>query len=202
MRNSVETTDSPTRDELARHVPAMVLGVVLAVGVPVGITRGLPGVVLWLAFSVLAGAVLLFWEAARLVLDPTLPGDAMAEGSETGIPAELETRKRAALRALRDISYERAIGRLSEEDYKALEERYRAEARLVMRAIDDGVGPWMARAEAMLSRAESQDVHGEGTPSETASGGDSVRVCPGCATVNDPDAVFCKRCGAKVSDAS
>ena len=140
------------RDELARHVPWIGVALVVAVAIPVGILRGAPSVVLWLAFTALASAVLLFWEALRTALDPTSAGDAIDIDDE-GVPAELETRKKAALQALRDIEFERSIGRLSEDDFKGLEVKYRDEARAAMRAIDEGLGPWLARAEALFGKS-------------------------------------------------
>ncbi len=202
----MDSTSSNRRDELARYVPAIVVAVVAAVAVPLGVTRGAPTVVLWLAFSVLAGAVLLFWESVRLLLDPTAPGDGTAEGTESGVPAELETRKRAALRALRDIEYERAIQRLSEEDYRTLEQKYRAEARAAMRAIDEGLAAWLPRADALLAEAEAGAPNGEVAPptADTAQPAEPAtvtgRACPKCNARNDADAVFCKKCGARVAE--
>jgi hypothetical protein len=177
------------------------------VAIPVGILRGAPSVVLWLAFTALASAVLLFWEALRTALDPTSAGDAMDIDDE-GVPAELETRKKAALQALRDIEFERSIGRLSEDDFKGLEVKYRDEARAAMRAIDEGLGPWLARAEALLKTVESpvEAAPAEAMPEPVAAAPRRDVVCAQCEAPNDDDAVFCKKCGARVaaevSDAS
>ncbi len=195
------------RDELARHVPWIGVALVVAVAIPVGILRGAPSVVLWLAFTALASAVLLFWEALRTALDPTSAGDAMDIDDE-GVPAELETRKKAALQALRDIEFERSIGRLSEDDFKGLEVKYRDEARAAMRAIDEGLGPWLARAEALLKTVESpvEAAPAEAMPEPVAAAPRRDVVCAQCEAPNDDDAVFCKKCGARVaaevSDAS
>lgn len=200
------------RDELARYVPWIGAAVVLAVAIPVGILRGAPAVVLWLAFTALASAVLLFWEAMRTALDPTSAGDA-TDTDDEGVPAELETRKRAALQALRDIEFERSIGRLSEDDFKALEVKYRDEARAAMRAIDEGLGPWLARAEAMLKTVEAPvdapTARAEAEAEVEAAAAPAPKrevVCAKCEATNDDDAVFCKKCGtrvaAEVSDAT
>ena len=196
---------SDALDRANKHVALIALAVVVAVAVPVGLLKGAPTVVLWLGFSLLAGAVLLFWETLRLLLDPSQPGDA-AEGDDDGAAlGALEERKRAALQALRDLEFERSIGRLGEEDHKALEARYREEARAAMRAIDEGIGPWRARAEAMLAAAESAEPAAEAAV-VAAPAVASTGACPKCATVNDNDAVFCKRCGhrmkAEVADAT
>jgi len=196
---------SDALDRANKHVALIALAVVVAVAIPVGLLKGAPTVVLWLGFSLLAGAVLLFWETLRLLLDPSQPGDA-AEGDDDGAAlGALEERKRAALQALRDLEFERSIGRLGEEDHKALEARYREEARAAMRAIDEGIGPWRARAEAMLAAAESAEPATE-APAVAAASAAPAGACPKCQTVNDNDAVFCKRCGhrmkAEVADAT
>ncbi|MFO0651902.1 MAG: zinc ribbon domain-containing protein [Polyangiales bacterium] len=205
----METTDrSEGRDELARYVPVIGAAVVVLVAIPVGITRGAPAVALWLAFSALASAVLMFWEALRVTLDPTAPGDEV-EIDDEGVPAELDARKKAALQALRDIEFERSIGRLSEEDYKGLEKKYRDEARAAMRAIDEGMGEWLARADEMLDAIGTQSPRdGASKPAARADAKEKAPEakadvrCPRCETANDSDAVFCKKCGTRGSPES
>ncbi len=53
---------------------AVVAGVVAVGGVVTWLRFGMPAVVLWVAFGVLAGAILLFWESARAVLTPARAG--------------------------------------------------------------------------------------------------------------------------------
>ncbi len=200
---------SDALDRANKHVALLALAAVVLVAIPIGLLKGAPAVVLWIGFALLAGAVLLFWETLRLLLDPSQPGDA-AEGDDDGAAlGALEERKRAAMQALRDLDFERSIGRLGEEDHKALEARYREEARAAMRAIDEGIGPWRARAEAMLAAAEAAEP-AEPAVAEAAvvaaPKAASAGACPKCETVNDNDAVFCKRCGhrmkAEVADAT
>ena len=118
---------------------------------------GVPAAVLWTAFVALVGAVLLFWESLRVALDPAAEDAAESGVATTTVAGDLEDRKRAALQALRDIEFERSIRRLSNDDYEALRERYRAEARDALRAIDEAaksdLGPHLARAEALIARA-------------------------------------------------
>ncbi len=202
-------------ERFGRYMALIPVAVVALVAVPIGLTKGAPAVVLWFGFSMFTGAVLLFWETLRLVLDPTRSGDA-AEGEDDGAAlGALEERKRAAVQALRDLEFERSIGRLGEEDHRALEARYREEARAAMRAIDEGIGPWRTRAEAMLAEAEAAELavtsdaaKPDAAKSETkATAAPATEAgCPKCQTLNDEDAVFCKRCGhrlkAEVADAT
>jgi hypothetical protein len=212
MRNSVASTNDPIpRDEFARHVPLVAGAVVLVVAVPLGVVRGAPSVVLWVAFALLAAAVLLFWEALRTALDPAAPGDD-ADLDEEGVPTDLEAVKKAALKGLKDIEFERSIGRLSEEDHKELEQKYRAEARAAMRAIDEGLGQWLPRAEALLDEvaggavapvekpaATPEKEPQEESPKEAVVAEAKTVACPKCETANDTDAVFCKKCGTRVA---
>ena len=207
------TNEPAPRDEFARHVPLAAAGAVVAVAVPLGVVRGAPTVVLWVAFALLAAAVLLFWEALRTTLNPAAPGDD-ADLDEEGVPTDLEALKKAALKGLKDIDFERSIGRLSEEDHKELEQKYRAEARAAMRAMDEGLGQWLPRAEALLDEAagatpapaetvsaptvslekKAQDE----APKETAP--EAMKAaCPKCEAANDTDAVFCKKCGTRLA---
>jgi hypothetical protein len=214
----VASTNSPApRDEFARYIPLAAAAVVVGLAVPLGLLRGAPTVVLWVAFALLAAAVLLFWEALRVALDPAAPGDD-ADLDEEGVPSDLEARKRAALKALRDIEFERSIGRLSEDDHKELEAKYRAEARDAMRAIDEGLGPWLARAEAMLDGAAKGDAPAEKPVDAPAAAAPTVSLekkpaadapaakagvaCPKCEVANDGDAVFCKKCGTRLAPES
>lgn len=220
--------DSTTeaRDGLARYVPWIVAGVALAVAVPVGIYRGAAAVVLWLAFALLASALLLFWESLRTLVDPSVPVE--DDEDEDARLASLEARKNTALRALKDIAFERSIGRLGEDDYKALEVRYRAEARDAMADVDEGMGPWRAKADALLDAAERRATGAEAPPETSeapAAQGDATTdekaadekpaaekaadekpaeapkglSCAACGAGNDDDAVFCKKCGARVA---
>jgi len=203
------------RERFGRYMALIPVAVVALVAVPIGLVKGAPAVVLWFGFSMFSGAVLLFWETLRLVLDPSRSGDA-AEGEDDGAAlGALEERKRAAVQALRDLEFERSIGRLGEEDHRALEARYREEARAAMRAIDEGIGPWRTRAEAMLAEVEAAEVGVKpdavkpdaAKPETKATAAPAAEAgCPKCQTLNDEDAVFCKRCGhrlkAEVADAT
>ena len=191
---------SDAGERAGRHVALIALASVVVVAVPIGLVKGAPAVVLWFGFALLSGAVLLFWETLRLLLDPAQPGD-VDEGDDDGAAlGALEARKRAALQALRDLEFERSIGRLGEEDHKALEARYREEARAAMKAIDEGVGPWRARAEAMLDAVTAGDGPKDVAPAAKPAAAEAAKAaaCPKCATSNDDDAVFCKRCGERM----
>jgi hypothetical protein len=177
-------------------VPRAVVGLGAIV---VGVLGRTPAIVLGMAFCALAAAVLLFWEALRNVIDSSSSGDE-TETDDDGIPAEQKARKRSAMQALRDIDFERSIGRLSEEDHETLEKKYRDEARAAMRAIDDGFGEWLQRADSELKRLEQGEIQTV-VPEVVASviRAPEARMCAKCETTNDHDAVFCKKCATRLS---
>ncbi|MBL8605484.1 MAG: zinc ribbon domain-containing protein [Myxococcales bacterium] len=210
------STIDPLRQWIARHAALSGALAMLAVASVLALLRGAPSGVLWVAFGALAAAVMLFWEALRLVLDPSASGDDGDDDQEARSTAALEARKRAALRAIKDLQFERSLERITEEDFEALSSKYRAEARAAMEALDLSLGAWRVRAEAMLKQAEGDGLDalraevaarpGESAAPPTES--DSVnaaaapvgqQTCPQCAAANDDDAVFCKKCAARLA---
>lgn len=210
------------------------LGTVL-VAIGVGIVFDVGSAFLVFVTGALLGSILLLWYSLR-----TLAGDVPADPALDAAIAshsprtELDERKRRALRALKDLEQEHAIGKIDDADYKALLVEYRAQAKAVIREMDDVLAPYRAEAEALVtahlakrhiksSHAEpaeapepaeepADDAEDEEEDSSEADDGqghareaqapDGRVTCPSCETANDSDAAFCKRCGAKLGEAS
>lgn len=108
------------------------------------------------AFIVLSAGGLLFaisflWAAIRGVLG----GEHEAHVSES--PAlrrrhELLDEKEAAIRGLKDLEFEREVGKLSDDDFKRLERELRGRAKHVLRQLDDDVREHKEKAQALLER--------------------------------------------------
>ncbi|MGZ3450953.1 MAG: zinc ribbon domain-containing protein [Polyangiales bacterium] len=130
------------------------------------------------------------FRAVQGLTEPDL--DADVEDAPT--PAEMQ--KRSALKALKDLEYERSIGNILDEDYRELEGRYREEAKRAMRAVDAEREGLRARAEELaqeaLSAANEQPKPKKKKPNKVE--------CPKCGTENDPDAKFCKECAVKLRE--
>ena len=60
--------------------------------------------------------------------------------------------KRAVLRALKDLEYERSVGKISPEDYAELSAKYRAEAKRLMQTLDDALEPARQKVEQQLQQ--------------------------------------------------
>jgi hypothetical protein len=123
--------------------PATVL---IALGV--GTAVGLGPAFLVLAGGILLGAVMLLWSSlGRLTGESPLTLD---EAIGLAAPSAEEERKRAVVRALKDLDYERSVGKISEEDYADLSARYRADAKALLKSLDAGLAPLRKKAEKRL----------------------------------------------------
>ena len=83
--------------------------------------------------EVLFGALLLVMVAA-FVLAPLLREGGSGEGEDPRI-ADLEARKEAKYREIRDAQLDHAAGKLSEEDFRRLDGELRQEAVEILRAL-------------------------------------------------------------------
>lgn len=101
------------------------------------------------AGAVLLAAVFILWSSIQ-----ALTGDApltLEEALTLTAPSTEEERKVAVLRALKDLEYERSVGKLSEEDYLELTRKYRQEAKQLLQALDDSMAEGRERALALLT---------------------------------------------------
>lgn len=213
MSRDEETTRKPD-DEDERAVDERITAY-LKVGVPIGTLagamaaaymQGAPAAVLVLAAGALVGAIAIFWSSVR-----TLVGETPLSGADAyalGAPRAEEEQKRAVLRALKDLEFERSVGKISEEDYQVLVAKYRNEAKRLLRALDESAQPERAKVEALvqkrlrregLAAEESpQPAPEKPKPEEKRDAKPKAKAaCLECGTKNDPDAVFCKKCGAR-----
>ncbi len=79
--------------------------------------------------------VVLIGLVALVVLRPLITGD-RDDGAETGERAELEAAKEAKYREIRDAELDRQMGKLSEEDHRAVDRELREEAIDLLRRLD------------------------------------------------------------------
>jgi hypothetical protein len=274
--------DAPLDRRLVEYAtlgfPTLVLlGTALA-----GWVLGPPAAVLVLAGGALVGVIALFWSSLR-----TLVGETPLSGADAyalGAPRAEEEQKQAVLRALKDLEFERSVGKISDEDYRELVAKYRAEAKRLLRVLDEEAQPRRQHVEALVAKrlrragladaavagaagaadpadaadAEAEDAaakdadadaeegeeaaaveeaprvrrtprrrpkdeapradvaaredgagddeearEDEGAPVDEADGaGPARRACAACGTMNDEDAVFCKKCGARQAQAA
>jgi len=129
---------------LAAALPATTVVTAVVVGVWLGVELAL----LVVAGGALAGVIALIF-ASVLSLTGESP-ITLEEAITLGAPSAEEEQKRSVLRALKDLEFERGVGKISEDDYAELSERYRAEAKRLIQLLDDGAQPERERAEKAL----------------------------------------------------
>ncbi len=114
--------------------------------------------------------------------------------------AALDREKSLVLRSIKELEFDRAMGKVSEKDFTEMSARLRARAMGLMRQLDAG-----ASYRELIEKEVAQRVSRAGGAawSRTPDPLDATeRLCTACATGNDPDARFCKTCGAKLGTAS
>jgi hypothetical protein len=131
---------------LRKVLPATWLAAVIAAGVVSGIE---------LAFLVVAAGVLvlvitLMWSSVQSLTGASSLGFEEALGM--GAPSKVEEEKRSVLRALKDLEYERGVGKISPEDYAELVSKYRTEAKRLMQSVDEKLGPAREQVELQLTQ--------------------------------------------------
>jgi hypothetical protein len=85
-----------------------------------------------------------------------------------GQPSAEEEQKRAVLRALKDLEYERSVGKISDHDYADLSARYREDAKRLIQAVDANLTPARERAEKLLAERVARGEKRTSAPREEA----------------------------------
>ncbi len=101
--------------------------------------------------------------------------------------AALEREKMLALRAIKELEFDRAMGKVSESDFAEMAGRLRQRAGRLIRQLDASAG-YRERIERDLARRIG----------EKSAAAVATPACAACGTANDADARFCKNCGAKL----
>ena len=197
----------------------------LLVAVVLGSLYGVQLVVLTLAGGALILIIMLVWGSVQ-----ALAGESelsFEEAFSMGARSAEEEQKRAVLRALKDLEYERSVGKISDEDYQEYAARYRAEAKRLIRTMDESMAEARKRVEQDLAKrvaqlgpeaSEEDDdadeevviaaaekvVEAKGSPEHAPplaakSAKKALRECTACHTQNELDARFCKSCGAPMA---
>ena len=135
-----------------------------------------------------AGAV---YFVLQPILRPVPSGGGMRDAGsvdEGDDPDDDFSPRAVALRALKEIEFDRATGKLSDVDYEVLKARYTTEALAALRA--DATGGGMRDAGGVVSEAASSPASRIPHP-----------VCSNHGTRPESDAQFCSECGRRLASA-
>jgi len=131
------------------------------------------------------GALLVTAAVVIWVLYPLITGSEAPLERLDDEPTEAEMRKTVALKSLRDVEYERAMGKLDDGDYESLKAELSSEALAAL-------------------QAEEEAATGAGGESEAGLEGEIVAArarlrtgptCDACGEANEAGSRFCAHCG-------
>lgn len=102
--------------------------------------------------------------------------------------AALDREKTLVLRSIKELEFDRAMGKVSMTDFNEMGGRLRSRARMLLGQLDaEGAG---YRDQIERELADRLAAGGEERPASP-----QRQACEGCGTLNEPDAKFCKECG-------
>jgi hypothetical protein len=191
---SSETLTEGSTPARRRRLPTWIWGAAGAAAVLVygfAVERmhlGPPLVMLALGGMTLAFAAGALWR----MIDPlTRPEtvDPVAASQGRGFVRELEREKQLVLKAIKEIEFDYQMRKISERDYRDMVERYRNRAMRLISELDAG-SDYRGLIEKELKLRLELPV-AEVAPAARPK-------CAACQTENDPDAKFCKSCGANI----
>ena len=107
--------------------------------------------------------------------------------------AALERDKMLTLRAIKELEFDRAMGKIAEGDFDIMRDRLRARAlRLITQLDGASVYREMIERDLAARGPGAREAPGAAAPPAVTS---ARPACTECGTANDPDARFCKGCG-------
>lgn len=188
----------------------LVVGTAGTVLTVVGVTGGglsFPALFIALSAVMLMLGLAAFWQSLRALFGG---GPELYEGSGSGSieRTSLLEEKQTLLRAIKDITFEREIGKLSEDDFQRLDRAYRRRAKEVLRRLDQDLEPFLRRAEQLVAVELGEEEAGaraaKAKRKKKRKKGEgklppAVQRCGACDTANDLDAEHCKECGARLT---
>jgi hypothetical protein len=135
----------------------------------------------------------------------TTDADLATEPLSDRLRGDLEREKALTLRSIKELEFDRAMGKLSQEDFDEMAGRLRARALGIMRQLDEGGGAYRAVIERELASRVGAAAVSAAPPVRPAPEAPpaverpdaAARACA-CGVANDPDARFCKACGRQL----
>jgi hypothetical protein len=189
---------STERPESLQPWQLFTLAGLIGATVVVFLSRGQsPTAIILLSCAVFAAAYI-GASALRTVLP--LVGPAPAEAPEVlgdRARAALEREKTLVLRSIKELEFDRGMGKVSEKDFGEMSARLRARAARLMRQLDAG-SIYREQIEKEVEKRLAASNPKPHSPNPKTQGAE----CAACAAVNDVDARFCKQCGARLEGRS
>jgi rRNA maturation endonuclease Nob1 len=138
------------------------------------------------------------------------------EGQASFTVDELVARRDAIYAALKDAEFDREMGKLADEDYQIVRNRYMSEAAQVLRQLDRLAPEAEAALDAEIENAVAElRSDGKGISPDVVAAveaevnsliqhvvasGKHTLACPDCGRPYQPGDAFCAACGASLAD--
>jgi len=204
MNSEISTDALPTRRDDPSLEPwqLFTLAGLMGATVVVFLSRGqTPAGIILLSLTIFTAAVV--GVAVWRTLAPFTRSDHRATSHALGgrTRAALEREKTLTLRALKDLEFDRAMGKISEADLNEMTGRLRARAARLIGQLDAERG-YREQIERDIARRIGAEPKGQVSPSPAAVvATQDARTCGSCGKNSDLDARFCKHCGASLEAA-
>jgi hypothetical protein len=119
----------------------------------------------------------------------------------------LEREKMLVLRSIKELEFDRAMGKLADADFDQMSDRLRARAMGLLRQVDAAQAAPRERIERELADRLSREAQRRPPRGladtialeERAVAASPHATCETCGTANDADARFCKECGTRLA---
>lgn len=198
MSSETSTDLSPRRDDasLAPWQLFTLAGLMGATAV-VFVSRGqTPAGIILLSLTIFTAAVVgvAAWRTLAPFTQSDYRGAPPALGGRTR--AALEREKTLTLRAIKELEFDHAMGKVSDADCAEIGTRLRARATRLIAQLDHE-GGYRSHIEREIAKRVSDEPARQPAPVQT-SVVPQQRFCGACGTPRDVDARFCKHCGAMV----
>ncbi len=192
---SIEKADLPSGEASAKAAPAFgiwhffVLVSLVAATVAVLMTRqNTPENLILISVTIAAAGAAAAGLYRTLAPLAAPDHDVGAQQLTDRLRADLEREKTLSLRAIKDLEFDRAMGKVSAQDFDEMAGRLRTRALGLMKQLDEGRS-YRTRIERDLQARAAKDAKAQPRPSHGCA----------CGTVNDVDANFCKSCGSRLA---
>jgi hypothetical protein len=192
MSSEISTEPQPAFEPWQLFTLAGLIGATIAVFMARGES---PAAVIMISLTIFAAAVVGI-AALRTFLPLTQKSGTFGPrllGGRTR--AALDREKTLVLRSIKELEFDRAMGKVSEKDFAEMSGRLRARAVRLMRQLDAGSGYRSEIEQEITKRIGEAPVVSASAGSKEQDPAYVAGTCASCGTGNDADARFCKHCG-------
>lgn len=112
--------------------------------------------------------------------------------------AAIEREKTLVLRSIKELEFDRAMGKVSKPDFDVMKVRLRSQALALIKKLDADMPGYREAIEQELVTRLADNSQNDGLSRERVVQQDFL-TCESCGTVNDIDSKFCKHCASPVN---